>query len=247
MQEIQLLPFLEEHVAQDVTLLISDIDKFCADEAWQGLNTYYSKFKNLSLCFYPAQSFKIIPAPLADALPHLEMPFYFGFYVSNFDQLHYVLNLGAKQVYLVEDICFDLERAKRLCVRHEAKIRAIPNVAQASVATTPTIKKFFIRPEDVKEYADVIDTLEFWGPADRQEILLRIYKSGKWFGDLKALMLDFDIEFDSRTIMPGFAQIRKTCERKCMKGEHCHICDKVYDISGKMKENHIILTPKKND
>jgi hypothetical protein len=152
---------------------------------------------------------------------------------------------GVTEVYVGEDICFDLVRAKAVASSYGVQLRTFPNVAQCSVKQTPPLQKFFIRPEDVEEYSDCIDTIEFWGPQDRQNILLKIYKKGFWYGDLNELLLDLPLSFDSRRIIPGFARIRKSCDRKCMKGEHCNVCDHALSISKKLENNNFVLTAKK--
>jgi hypothetical protein len=175
------------------------------------------------------------------------MPYFFGFLITTFDQLNYIIDLGAKAVYLTEDICFELSSAKCLCEKHKVQIRAFPNVAQSSLKSAPALTKFFIRPEDVKYYEDVIDIFEFWGPLDRQFVLYKIYNKGLWFGDLKELILGLDIDFDSRRILPNFAELRKDCGRKCMKGKSCRICNSIFNISKLLEERHFIIRQNKNN
>jgi hypothetical protein len=189
----------------------------------------------------------MLPKELEECFKELQVPFFTGCVATNFDQLNYLCSYGISDVYLAEEICFDLKRAKRICVNNNVQVRAFPNVAQSSITSIPALKKFFIRPEDIDVYSDVIDVLEFWGPADRQAILYKIYTKGVWFGDLQHLLLGFDISFDSRRIVPGFAPIRKVCQRKCMKGEHCSICDSIYNISKQLEDKNLIIKKKKND
>ena len=247
MQEVELLSFLREHSTQSIILSIDDVIKFSEGAGWRVLNAYYTEFKNLSVRFYSPQPFQEIPAIVQSSCANLDMPYFFGLFATNFDHLHYLLQHGASQVYVAEDLCFDLIRAKRLCAPNAVQLRTFPNVCQAAVKSTPALKKFFIRPEDITEYEDCIDVCEFWGPLDRQEVLLRIYKKGIWFGDLQDLILELDIPFDSRCIVPIFARVRKECKRECMKGGRCGVCDRIYNISGKMQEKNLLFTRQKND
>lgn len=248
-QDEYLVDFMQKHSNQKINLIIRDPLDFCANYEYLKLNTIklqHPEF-NFSICFYAVSIFDLIPAELEKILKKLEMPYFMGLIVTNFDQLQYLLEKGVSEVYLAEDICFDLLRVKRLCSRYGVTVRAFPNVGQCSVKAGPALKKFFIRPEDVKEYSDVIDTLEFWGTLDRQETLYEIYTSGEWFGDLKDLILDFDLSFDSMRIIPGFARARKTCGRKCMKGDRCTICDRMLSISKLLEErDFIIRQPKRS-
>lgn len=248
-QDRQLISFLQKHLNQRVILIITDIEDFLQTEEWIKLNAIYEKYPdfNFTICFKEISKFQEVSNSLLQCIKELKMPFFIGCVATNFDQLQYLCGLGVSDVYLGEDICFDLRRARAVCDRYKVQIRAFPNVGQCSVKSGPALKKFFIRPEDIEEYSDYIDTLEFWGPLDRQGILLQIYKKGVWNGDLKDLILDFDLSFDSRTIMPDFAYIRKNCGRKCMKGERCSICDTVYRISQKLADKNIIFKQKKTD
>lgn len=248
-QDRQLITYLQEHTNQRTILIVKDLIDFEQAEEWKKLNAIQEKYPefNFAVCFGEPKKFEEAPDALQHCIGNLQIPFFTGDVVVNFDQLHYLCGLGVCDVYLGEDICFDLKRAKTICERTNTQIRAFPNVGQCSVKSGPALKKFFIRPEDVEEYSDCIDTLEFWGPLDRQVTLHKIYTKGEWFGDLKELFLDFNLSFDSRCIMPGFAYARKTCGRKCMRGDHCTICDSVYSISKKLGEKHIILKKKKNN
>lgn len=242
------ITFLQEHINQRVVLIVRDFKEFAFIEEWKKLNAIHEQYPefNFAVCFGEARKFEEAPAVMVQCMENLQIPFFTGYVAANFDQLNYLCSLGVSDVYLAEDICFDLKRAKRVCSNHNVQIRAFPNVGQSGIKSGPALKKFFIRPEDVEEYSDVIDILEFWGPLDRQATLHKIYTKGVWFGDLKDLILDLDLSFDSRRIMPGFAYARKVCGRKCMKGESCAICDRVYSISEKLADKKLIIKKQKN-
>lgn len=248
-QDGALPKFLQAHENQHIILSIANVPDFIDTQEWKKLNAIYEKYPNFSIRFGGVGAFRELPENIIEFLQSdvLTMPYFFGMIAVNFDQLNYILNLGVSQVYLGEDICFSLDSAKRLCKQHQVAVRAFPNVAQSSVKATPALKKFFIRPEDTVEYTHYIDTLEFWGPTDRQEILLRIYKKGVPFNDLNDLILDFNFNFDSRRILPGFARIRSSCNRRCMKGTPCSICDRFLSISEKLSEKGLVIRHKKKD
>ena len=248
-QDKELLAFLEKHPAQKVTLVITDVEDFIEAQGWKIVNAIHEKYAdyNINVCFYKVRTFTVLSEALIDCMKQLQVPYYTGCIVVNFDQLNYLCEQGVSEVYLAEDICFDLRGAKRVCKRFGVQIRAFPNVGQASVKAGPALKKFFIRPEDVELYAEYIDTLEFWGPPEKQGILHKIYNQGYWFGDLKEIILDFDLSFDSRRIMPGFALARIDCGRKCMKGGQCAICDRILNISKKLEEQDLIIRKSKSN
>ncbi len=248
-QDEQLVKFLEDHSTQRVILCVKDVIDFSQGEEWRKLNAIHEKYPdyNFAVKFYQCRAFDSRENPsLTKSIDNLKVPYFMGDCVTNFDELNYLLSLGVSDVYLTENICFDLERAKALCSAQQVTVRAFPNIAQANVRSTPALKKFFIRPEDVAQYEPYIDVLEFWGPLDRQAVLLRIYQKGLWFGDLKEIILDFDLDFDSRRILPVFGTMRATCKRKCMAGEKCTICDHILSISKHLEDKNIIIMNKKN-
>lgn len=237
--DIALTEFLTEHAHQQVVVQINNMSEFSEQEQWRLLNAVYEQHKNLAVCLYNLHKFAEFNAEELRAIAQLNVPWFSGNLISTFDQLNYMLTIGASQVYIVEDLGFDLRRAKRVCSSRGAQIRVFPNVAQASVHQTPALKKFFIRPEDLQLYSDCIDIVEFWGPTDRQAILRRIYEKGRWPGDLSDLILDFDLSIDSNRILNQFGEVRKSCGRKCMKGDSCSICEKISSVAQKLKAAHI--------
>lgn len=248
-QDKELPYFLDNHKDKMVILQIPiiEVEQFHFLEQWKLLNAIYQEHNNFIVCFGALGAFQELDEKTLECAHNLEMPFMTGLKITNFDQLHYALELGVCAVYLAEDICFDLLRAKRLCGRKGVQIRAFPNVAQGSVRSGPALKKFFIRPEDVEEYSNCIDVLEFWGPLDRQSVLLRIYRKGYWYGDLEPIILDLNLSIDSRCLAPDFALFRKGCQRKCMRGEDCTICDKLFEFSEQLRADNIGFNYTKKD
>lgn len=240
-QDASLLNFLEEHSKQRIILSIDNIYDF-DDSHCEQLNHIYERYPYFAVRLLSICSFDLVSPEMQHIKEQLTMPCFFGYVVTTFDELQHILAFEVSDVYLAEDICFDLVRAKSLCRAHNTAVRAFPNVAQASVATSPALTKFFIRPEDVVIYDNVIDILEFWGPLEKQAVLYLIYSHGQWAGDLQSLILDLNFSFDSRAIVNDFAKKRKTCRRKCMRGDECTLCKDVYDFSQKLAEQNLQIT-----
>ena len=247
-QDRELVDYLSNHSYQKTTLIISDIHEFYESQEWIKLNAIKEKYPdfNFSVCFYSMRPFEEFTEELKECGNALvNIPFYTGYLAVNFDELNYLCQQGVSEVYVGEDLGFDLKRVKRVANQYSIQVRVFPNVAQSCIKSTPALKKFFIRPEDVAEYEDCIDTLEFWGTLNRQDILRKIYGRARWMGDLQDIILDFDIHFDSRRIVSEFGKMRKICGRKCMKGDYCKTCEQVYALSKKMEEKGVIV--KNND
>ena len=243
-QDQELVDYLSEHLYQKTTLIINNIHEFYESQEWLKLNAIKAKYENFnfSVCFYSTCSFEEFSKELIECYEALiNIPFYTGYLAVNFDQLDYLCKKGVSDVYIGEDLGFDLKRVKRIADRYSVHIRVFPNVAQSCITSTPALKKFFIRPDDISEYEDCIDTLEFWGPSNRQEVLRKIYSRGKWAGNLQDIILNFDLCLDSRRVVSEFAKMRKMCGRKCIKGELCRTCEHIYELSKKMEEKNVII------
>ena len=170
------------------------------------------------------------------------MPYFFNKKINNWDELNGYISLGVSDVYIVEDMGFDLEAVKNAATVAEVRVRAFANVAQSSFNASAALKKFFIRPEDIELYSDYIDTIEFFGDTKQQEVLYKIYtKDQKWFGKLNELILDFNSDIDSRYIIPRFAERRINCRKDCVRGGKCRMCERIEALSHTLEEANLII------
>lgn len=83
-----------------------------------------------------------------------KIPYFFNKKINNLDDLKGYISLGVTDVYIVEDLGFDLQAVKNAVKDAEVRVRAFANVAQSSFNETPALKKFFIRPEDIVTYEE---------------------------------------------------------------------------------------------
>lgn len=175
----------------------------------------------------------------------LNLKYFFIDPISNLDDFMGVINLGVTDIYVTNELGFFLEKISPICKKKDIAIRVYPNVAQSTNKfTTPGIKKFFIRPEDVELYEQYVDVLEFWGPIDKQPVLYDIYHDGRWQGNLQDLILGLDEEIDNMKIMPAFGESRTCCRKKCAYGQ-CHICDNIKSAAEALEIKGIKLKRKK--
>jgi hypothetical protein len=56
------------------------------------------------------------------------------------------------------------------------KLRVFPNICQSSFSETPSIKTFFIRPEDISIYSTFVDVFELITDEEREQVIYKIYK-----------------------------------------------------------------------
>jgi hypothetical protein len=171
-----------------------------------------------------------------DIFKEKEIPVFFSTMVHSWDVLTGLADMGVSDIYIVEELGFELVNAAAVLHERGIQIRCYPNVAQSAHPNVPDIKKFFIRPEDVERYARYVDVFEFYG--DNNNLYYKIYaKDKKWFGDLSEIIFNFNKSLDSRCVVTQFAEVRSRCGKKCMKGSPCKICEKVDRLAETMQEN----------
>lgn len=239
-----LVKFLKKHSAQTVNILILDPSVFCAKKGWNLINAIAEQEPDLhfKIQINDTRPARQLTDPELEIIRQLKVPFFFGDRITCFEELNYFLSFCPSDVYLAEEICFDLKRARKVCAAVGTRIRAYANVAQSAISATNPIIKFFIRPEDVSLYEAYIDVLEFWGTESRQHSLLNIYKKEVWFGNLNDLILDFKTDLDSRRLLPMFGAARLNCQQSCLKGSSCRICYKLSAIANiTLKEKNIYI------
>lgn len=186
--------------------------------------------------------------------PNLEMltkvkekkiPFFLNAPVTNWESLSLYLNtLGVSDIYVGEDLGFDIQNVKTVAAIRNVQVRFYPYISHFDMG----IKTFFVRPEDISYYEDYIDVLDFTNlPINKQSIYYEIYKDKKWYGNLKEIFPALNIDLDSRCVVPLFGKKRVSCQRKCLKGQKCNLCNTIVNLSETLKENNIIIKYKEEE
>lgn len=237
--------FIEAHIDKRIIIQVDDIAEFIDTVA---LNVILEAQKALSqaeitVCFDRLTSAReTIDEELVDYLPLLkEIPFFFNHIITSWQQLRYYLSLGVSDVYIGEDLCFDLPKVRKHCDRFNVTIRTFPNVAQKD--DVEALKAFFIRPDDVEYLSQYIDVLEFWGPLDRQETYHKIYTQGYWYGDLNEIIIGMapEVSISNLGLLPSWPMVRANCRRDCLNGYKCTACERLLDISKSLTDQKIMI------
>lgn len=79
-------------------------------------------------------------------------------------------------MYICEELGFSLDKISKILHENNIRVRVFPNICQSSFLETPSIKTFFIRPEDISIYSMFIDVFELVSDKDRQYTIFKIYK-----------------------------------------------------------------------
>ena len=229
--------FLEKY--KNKIIIIDVSDSFEENDA-QLLKELYQKYKNIKVIFNFNNNIYL------SRVRKYEIPYFFSDPVTTIDQLHGFLNYYPTDMYICEELGFSLEKISKLLHDNNVRVRVYPNICQSSFPETPSIKTFFIRPEDISAYSAFVDVFELISDESRQQTLFKIYKREKWFGKLKDLIPTFKGELDSKYILSSFGEIRSRCGKRCMyQSDRCSICDRFLELADTLKENNIIVRKEK--
>ena len=175
-----------------------------------------------------------------------EIPFFLQEHCSTFEQMYAFVHMGVTDIYVVEELGFNLPMVKQFCGPRHITVRAFPNVAQSAPMTKqfiPDLLKFFIRPEDTKHYEHYIDVFEFFGPPEKMSVLFDIYNSRQWLGNLNELILGFEDDYDNSGLIL-FGDVRKKCTHRCMHDD-CTLCFTAGELSNNILESGIEVMNKR--
>ena len=229
--------FLEKYKNK---IIIIDVSDFFEESDAQLLKELYQEYKNIKVIFNFNNNIYL------SRVRKYEIPYFFSDPVTTIDQLHGFLNYHPTDMYICEELGFSLEKIGKLLHDNNVRVRVYPNICQSSFPETPSIKTFFIRPEDISVYSAFVDVFELISDESRQQTLFKIYKQEKWFGKLKDLIPTFKGELDSKYILSSFGEIRSKCGKRCMyQSSHCSICDRFLELADTLKENNIIVRKEK--
>ena len=242
LKDTTLLEFLLTNQTKRVNICFEELDMENQLMAVEKINDIKKSNENLQL-FLRLQN---INDNVIKKIKEYNLPFYINLRVNNWDTFRGLLDLGVSDIYITEDLCFNLLSVSTIAHSRNVQLRTFPNVAQSQWSLTDALKKFFIRPEDIDEYSMYIDTIEFFGDVDKTDVLYKIYAiDKKWMGRLNEIIIGFNSELDSRFILPKFAHYRTNCRKRCVKGGSCNICGAIEDLSKTLENKGVMFTIKK--
>jgi hypothetical protein len=233
---------MQEHKDQRINLFIKDEADFIKNNSIKFFNALKKEHPELDFAFKLTEYY--ISKEVYEIIHNSEIKHkvFFSDFVDNWDTLWGFLFLGVSDIYIVEELGFELNQVAEAAHAYGTQVRVFPNIAQSSWTKTPALMKFFIRPDDVETYEPYVDVMEFLGKEDSIETYYKIYAIDKaWFGPLKEVIIGFDGEIDSRFILPIFAEWRIRCGKRCLKGHPCKICKSIEDLSMVLKEKNLMI------
>ena len=221
--------YIDKSIVIDVSESFEDIDAAL-------LKGLYNKYKNIKIIFNFNNK-----EHLSRAIES-QIPYFFTNPVTTIDQLYGLMKYNPTDMYICEQLGFSLDKISKILHDNNIKVRVFPNICQSSFSETPSMKTFFIRPEDISIYSNFVDVFELVSDIERQQILFKIYKQEKWAGKIQEIIPTFKDELDSRYILNTFGAIRCMCGKRCLyKPGSCGICDRFIEVADTFKNNKIVI------
>ena len=158
------------------------------------------------------------------------IPFYYLKTLTTFDEINVMQTLGAAAVIIGGPIFFKMNTLAQFSM--EKRVAANCAITD-ELPRTDGVAGSWIRPEDVEQYEDLIDIIEFQRVSQEQErALFRIYaEQHNWPGDLNMIIQDLNYPGVNRMIPPDLVQRRLNCGQRCKETSNCHLCWRMLDLA----------------
>ena len=239
----ELINFIEQEGSHRINLLILNLEQIESIlEILKILNNKYPD--NKIVAAFPSYS-----KDLESKLVQNQIPHYYLERITDWDKFNGFLSLEVTDIIVAENLAFSIEILSKKAKDFNKSLRLFPNVCQSSWEDTLSLKTFFIRPEDLYLYEDLIDTVEFFGvdyASNKSNVYYEAYcLNQKWFGKLNEIIIDYKGQEDNRFISPPFGSKRLSCGKKCAINNLCHFCDKIASLGETLKEKKLIIRMEK--
>lgn len=188
-----------------------------------------------------------------EQLKDLGIKFYFApdFPIANFRLFDYVIKLGVTDVYIMDDLCYDLKRVKKAASAAGVSVRLILNQIPSIIPDKGTdVRAPWFIPETIDELSKYIDVAEFdsgnsWA---RLEVLYKIwFKKKEWRENLRAINPSLEINIFNQSMIPDFAIYKMNCRYRCAYGSACKKCNQFVDLAKDLYNKQIEYIPLKTE
>lgn len=184
-----------------------------------------------------------------DALKEKGVRFFFdssAIAATSVYHLSYLISLGVSDVYLADDLLYDLQNARDIADSNEIGLRLVLNVVPTTLPITDYDKAPWFPPDSIDIIEPFIDTVEFncgepydWGAFG---VYYRAWFERKmWHGDISEIIKDLRIFVpDDSLFTQELINYKIQCRKKCTnKYNKCDRCPKFVAIAQEMAEKQI--------
>lgn len=148
---------------------------------------------------------------------------FLSFPVSDWETFSDLIDLGVSDIYIDGPLGFSINALS--LKRGKTLIRVSPTVSPNASFSSNKASSFFIRPEDIILYNNVIDIIDFKETKqEKEDALYTIYKRGTFNYDINVLVAGLP-NVNNLMFTLEFAETRLNCRQRCkIPGYACHYC-----------------------
>ena len=182
-------------------------------------------------------------------LRELNIPYFFtsNCLVSSYTLLDSFILLGVSDIYIADDLCYNIPDVSEYCHSKGVKLRLVLNeIPSTSFDKGINYKSPIYKPDDIEVLAKYIDTFEFNCGSPYQwnkfEVLYKTwFVNGYWHGDLQEINKDLHIVLYNDTMLPDWSRYKMKCGRRCNMriSNTCRKCEQFLEIQDLMLEKDI--------
>lgn len=154
--------------------------------------------------------------------------------------------MGVTDVFISDDLCYDLPHVKRYCESKGISVRLVLNYVPISIGhVNPTLPIWM--PQDYDTLDKYIDVAEFsCGKGDsydfkKLDVLYKVWFEKKdWAGNIQEINENMPFAYYPRTIMPGLTESKIKCGLACVReGSKCTKCHQALELSHTLLEKQM--------
>lgn len=169
---------------------------------------------------------------------------------TNFSSLEEQISLGSSDIYVCEDLCYNLEIVKNYCAAHNVRVRLIINqIPSFRMDKGLNPKAPIFVPESIDELSKYIDVFEIvstsWIKIDTYHRIW--FELKKWKENLQFIYPELEIEIPNESLIPNFLSFKMNCGYKCGHGSPCKKCEQFVEIAQNLKKKNIIYKGEDKD
>lgn len=147
------------------------------------------------------------------------------------------------EFYIGGDLGFFIQKIKNYKPNLKIRFPLGEVLSSSSSSSSVSYDDFFIRPEDIYLYENLIDTLDFSSAYNTsfEKLLIKAYiEDQKWIGDLSEIIPGIPEGLKGDSILPDFGKRRFNCHRRCVyQLNNCQLCTRYAELSAIARKQNI--------
>lgn len=165
--------------------------------------------------------------------------------VASVWELKYMVEeLGVDSIYILDDLCYDLENVSAYCHDHGVRLRVVLNRCPSKIVHDDK-RLMFYRPQDMDYVERFYDIAEFecgegfnsFNEKLCEVLYKRFFVKRDWYGNVQELNPSIPFVVYNRQLPLPYVHKRSTCGLRCLReGTKCRYCDLMYELMGAMAE-----------